>query len=48
MYTLVIVLLILAAVCFLAEVIKVKAQVSFIGLGLLFWVVAVLIPVIQS
>lgn len=42
---LVIILLILAAVCFILSAFRVEStRVSFLALGLLFWVVSVLVP----
>jgi purine-cytosine permease-like protein len=48
MEVVVIILLILAAVCFGAAALKTVARWELVPLGLLFWVLAVLIPAIAD
>jgi hypothetical protein len=44
MHVLTIILLIIAALCFLGAAIGTKSRINLVGLGLLAWVLTVLIP----
>jgi hypothetical protein len=47
-HTIIVILLIVAAISFGLAAFGVPARVNWIGLGLLAWVVSVLIPVLQQ
>ena len=44
MHVLTIILLVIAALCFLGAAIGAKSRINLVGLGLLAWVLSILIP----
>lgn len=48
MHIVILILLILAAFAFLLDVVGVPTRINLVAFGLLFWVLAVIIPIAQQ